>query len=398
MIIWPVFVAALSMLLLTALCLFWPRKTVHKAQQTVSQQFEERLQLLALARDSGELAEQDFDSAAEELKSQFLQQNTTNSLQGNSGWRLPAVLLLVVAGLVGAIYSVSGHYHQLQEWQLAQQNLKQYGERALLNQGAPLSEQEVERFALALRTRLANEGDDAVAWMLLGRIRLSQGALEQAVDAFERALLLTPERTPLLLSYAQAQILLADENSLARAGRAVARVLSKEPQNSDALSMMALIAYEKGDFKEATTAWQLLLKQLPQDDPRYEAVQQRLQELGADVQVAGRHITVQLYVAPQLKQANPDASLFLFARAKEGMGLPLAVQRIPLPEGNIELQLTEQMAMQPGWSLANADQVEVVARMSLSGTVEQRPGDIQTVSDVLNFTEPGLTISLTLEP
>ena len=107
---------------------------------------------------------------------------------------------------------------------------------------------------------------------------------------------------------------------------------------------------------------------------------------------------MQLYVAPELKQANPDASLFLFARATQGAALPLAVQRIPLPEGNIELQLTEQMAMQPGWSLANADQIEVVARMSLSGTVEQRPGDIQAVSDVLSFTQPGLTISLTLEP
>ncbi|HEX5792738.1 MAG TPA: c-type cytochrome biogenesis protein CcmI, partial [Rheinheimera sp.] len=82
----------------------------------------------------------------------------------------------------------------------------------------------------------------------------------------------------------------------------------------------------------------------------------------------------------------------------DGAALPLAVQRIPLPEGEVQLQLSEQMAMQPGWSLASADQVEVVARMSLSGTVEQRPGDIQAVSDVLTFTEPSLSISLTLEP
>lgn len=396
--IWPLVIAACSMLLLTALCLFWPRKVTLLPQQSLTQQFEERLQLLALARDSGELAEQDFDSAAQELKSQFLQQQTVVAAPDNAGWRVPAVLLLVVTLLVAAVYSVSGHYRQLYDWQQAQQNLKQYGERALLNQGEPLSEQEVEWFALALRTRLANEGDDAVAWMLLGRIRLSQGAVEQAIAAFERALQLTPERTPLLLSYAQALILQADDNSLARAGRAVARVLSKEPQNNDALSLMALIAYEKGDMAEATTAWQLLLKQLPQDDPRYAAVQQRLTELGAEVEAVGRHISVQLYVAPELKQANPDASLFLFARAPDGAALPLAVQRIPLPEGEVQLQLTEQMAMQPGWSLASADQVEVVARMSLSGTVEQRPGDIQAVSDVLTFTEPSLSISLTLEP
>ncbi|MDP2715641.1 c-type cytochrome biogenesis protein CcmI [Rheinheimera sp.] len=396
---WPLFIAALTMLLLTALCLFWPRRSAQLPLQTPAQLFEERLQLLALARDAGELAEQDFDSAAQELKSQFLlQQHNLVQQDNRARWPLPALLLALVAIVVSGVYALNGHYRQLQDWQQAQQNLQQYGERALLNQGEPLSEQEVELFALALRTRLANEGDDAVAWMLLGRIRMSQGAVEQAIDAFERALQLTPERSPLLLSYAQALILLGDDNSLARAGRAVARVLSREAQNSDALSLMALIAYEKGDMAEAITAWQMLLKQLPAEDPRYAAVQQRLAELGAAEPVAGRQIKVNLYVAPQLQQANPDASLFLFARAVGGAALPLAVQRIPLPQGEVQLVLTEQMAMQSGWSLANADQVEVVARMSLSGTVEQRPGDIQTVSDVLSFGGDALSITLKLEP
>lgn len=396
---WPLFIAALSMLLLTALFLFWPRRSAPLALQTPAQLFEERLQLLALARDAGELAEQDFDSAAQELKSQFVLQQQNQLQQDNRArWPVPAVLLLLVAVMVSGVYALNGHYRQLNDWQQAQLNLQQYGERALLNQGEPLSEQEVELFALALRTRLANEGDDAVAWMLLGRIRLSQGVVEQAIDAFERALKLTPERAPLLLSYAQALILQGDDDSLARAGRAVARVLSRDAQNSDALSLMALIAYEKGDMAEAGAAWQMLLQQLPQDDPRYAAVQQRLAELGVAELTAGRQIRVNLYVAPELKQANPDASLFLFARAADGAALPLAVQRIPLPEGEVQLALTEQMAMQSGWSLANADQVQVVARMSLSGTVEQRPGDIQAVSDVLSFEQTTLTITLKLEP
>ena len=391
--------AAGLMLFLSAVVLFWPRRVKELGQQSTAQLFEQRLQLLAQARDAGELAEQDFDTAAHELKSQFSSRQQTMLESDSAGnWRLPLVLLLLVALLVAAIYSVNGHYQQLVAWQQAQQQLQQFGERALLNQGEPLSDDEVELFALGLRTRLANEGDDAVAWMLLGRIRMSQGAIEQAVAAFEKALMLTPERTPLLLSYAQALILLGDENSLARAGRAVARVLTAEADNADALSLMALIAYEKGDLTEATTAWQLLLKQLPTDDPRYAAVQQRLSELGADAQPVGRQITVTLYVDPALKQANPDASLFLFAKAIDGGALPLAVQRVPLPSGEQQLLLTEQMAMQQGWSLASADQVQVIARMSLSGTVEQRPGDIQTESDILSFSTPSLAISLTLEP
>lgn len=396
---WLLLIAAIGMLLITALFLFWPRHYQQQVLNSPAQLFEERLQLLAQARDSGELAEQDFTSAATELKNQFLQQQQYSMQQGRLGqWRLPVLLLAIVLFLVSAIYAVTGNYPQLNQWQLAQDNLKNYGERALLNQGEPLTEQETEWFALGLRTRLANEGDDATAWMLLGRIRMSQGAIEQAVAAFERALKLNPQHTPLLLSYAQALIILADDNSLAIAGRAVARVLSKAPENSDALSLMALIAYEKGDLEQASTAWQLLLKQLPQHDPRYAAVQQRLAELGADVQQAGRQISVKLYVAPELKQANPEASLFLFARAVDGGKLPVAVQRLPLPQGELQLILTEQMAMQPGWSLADVDQVEVIARMSLSGTVEQQPGDLQVGSGVLRFTKPALTISLTLEP
>ena len=395
---WPLFIAAATLLLIAALCFFWPRRGALQHTQTPVQQFEERLQLLALARDTGELAQQDFVSAAQELKSQLLLQQESALQQQRWQWRLPLLLLVITLILVGAIYSVTGHYRQLSDWQQAQLNLQQYGERALLNQGEALSEQEIEWFALALRTKLANEGDDAIAWMLLGRIRMSQGAIEQAVAAFERALALSPKRVSLLLSYAQALIIQGDDDSLARAGRAVANVLQQEPKNNDALSLMALIAFEKGDLAEAKTAWQLLLKQLPAQDPRYGAVQQRLTELGVDIPVPGRQIKVKLYVAPELKQQNPDASLFLFARAINGAPLPLAVQRIPLPQGEIQLSLTEQMAMQTAWSLANADQIEVVARMSLSGTVEQRPGDIQTVSDVLEFNDPVISISLTLEP
>uniref|UniRef100_A0A486XXL8 Cytochrome c heme lyase subunit CcmH n=1 Tax=Rheinheimera sp. BAL341 TaxID=1708203 RepID=A0A486XXL8_9GAMM len=390
--------AAILMILLSAVVLFWPRRQFSENLQSSAQLFEQRLQLLALARDSGELADEDFTAAAQELKSQFLSQQQQSASQGASTIRLPLLLLVLLTVLVAVIYSQNGHYRQIADWQQAQQQLQQYGERALLNQGEPLSEQELEWFALGLRTRLANEGDDAVAWMLLGRIRLSQGAAEQAVDAFERALQLTPERIPLLLSYAQALILLGDENSLARAGRAVAKILTAEPANSDALSLMALIAYENGDMQQAASAWQMLLQQLTPEDPRYAAVQQRLNELGVEVQAVGRQIRVALYVDPALKQANPDASLFLFAKAVEGAALPLAVQRIPLPSGKHELLLTEQMAMQPGWDLASVGQVIVIARMSLSGTVELRPGDVQAQSDILSFTEPTVAISLSLEP
>ncbi|KKO47073.1 cytochrome C biogenesis protein [Arsukibacterium ikkense] len=399
--LWPLLFAALLMLAFSAIIISWPRRASAANNQTPLQLFEERLQLLALARDSGELAEQDFAAAAAELKQQFnqQQQQTVRYHQPKRQrlWHLG--LALVVLILVALIYRFNGHYSELADWQQAKIDLTSYGERSLLGQGEPLSEHETRLFALALRTKLASDGDDAIAWMLLGRIWMSLGLMEDAIDAFEKALALSPNRIPLLLNFSQALIVVGGDDNLARAGRAVARVLLTEPENLDALSLMALIAHEKGDNSEAIKAWSLLAEQLEPTDPRYPLVLTKLTELGVDGNGSlGRQIRVHLTVDPALAAANPDASLFLFARAIGGSGLPLAVQRIPLPSGEVELQLTEKMAMQADWNLSNAEQVVVVARMSQSGTVEQMPGDVQVESDVLTFTDIKLSVALTLEP
>ncbi|WP_290610974.1 c-type cytochrome biogenesis protein CcmI [Arsukibacterium sp. UBA3155] len=401
MTLWPLLLVALLMLALCVIIISWPRKANAANNQTPLQLFEERLQLLALARDSGELAEQDFASAAAELKQQFnqQQQQTISFRQPKHQllWHLALVALVFV--VVALTYRFNGHYQQLADWQLAKTELASYGERALLGQGEPLSEHETRLFALALRTKLAVDGDDAVAWMLLGRIWMSQGLMEDAIEAFEKSLALSPNRIPLLLNYSQALIVVGGDENLGRAGRAVARVLLTEPDNLDAMSLMALIAHDKGDTAEAIKAWSLLAEQLEQDDPRYPLVLSKLSELGADtIATIGRQIRVRLTVAHQLAAANPDASLFLFARAVGGSNLPLAVQRIPLPSGEVELLLDEKMAMQPEWSLARAEQVIVVARMSQAGTVEQMPGDLQVESDILTFNEAKISVALTLEP
>lgn len=401
MMLWPLLFVAVMMLALSAIIISWPRKASAANNQTPLQLFEERLQLLALARDSGELAEQDFVSAAAELKQQFnqQQQQTVSYSQPKRQlwWHLGLFGVVLVA--VALIYRFNGHYTELADWQQAKTDLASYGERSLLGQGEPLSEHETRLFALALRTKLAEEGDDAIAWMLLGRIWMSQGLMEDAIEAFEKSLALSPNRIPLLLNFSQALIVVGGDENLARAGRAVARILLTEPDNLDAMSLMALIAHEKGDTAEAIKAWSLLAEQLEPTDPRYPLVISKLSELGIDNTASiGRQIRVKLTVAPQLAAANPDASLFLFARAVDGPNLPLAVQRIPLPSGEVELLLDEKMAMQADWSLSQTDQVVVVARMSQAGTVDKMAGDLQVESEVLTFNDAKISVTLTLEP
>ena len=252
------FAAALMLALVLILLLFF-RRQGEEVQLNPVVQFEDKLRLLSQARDNGELAEQDFTQAASELKAQYLQsqqsQQTTSS--SATAWVL-GTSLLVVVGTV-ALYSQTGHYRQLKNWQTAQQQLPAYGERALLNKGEPLTNEEIELFALALRTKISKEGDDAVAWFVIGRIWLSKGMLDDAIEAFEKALALTPNRVNVLISYSQALLVGGSEEHLAKAARSLAKVLQQDPENTDALSMLGMVAEERGDKEQAQKAWQLLL-------------------------------------------------------------------------------------------------------------------------------------------
>ncbi len=398
------FAAALMLAVLLLLMVFGRRKGADVELNPVAQ-FEEKLGLLAQAREQGELADQDFTQAAAELKTQYLQlqQARQGHVSSVTGWVLGTALLVTVATL--ALYSQTGYYTQMKNWQTAQQQLASYGERALLNQGEPLSDEEIELFALALRTKISKEGDDAVAWFVIGRIWLSKGMVDDAIEAFEKALALTPNRVNVLISYSQALLVGGGDENLAKAAISLAKVLQQEPDNTDALSMLAMVAEERGDKEEAQQAWQLLLPKLDKADPRYVLVQQKLglvpaasaEQSKAQV-VAGRVVSVQLTISPELAEQYKSGTLFVFAKAVDGPPLPLAVQKMAVFSGTQTIQLSEAQAMQPGWTLANAQSVRVSARLSLSGQVLNDENGPQVQSEPLNFEQSTLNVDLKLQP
>jgi cytochrome c-type biogenesis protein CcmH/NrfG len=396
------FAGALMLALIVLLLLFFRRKGAG-VQLSPVLQFEEKLQLLSQARDNGELAEQDFTLAAAELKTQYLQQQQNQQRVSGSatGWVL-GTSVLVLLGTVW-LYSLTGHFTALQNWQTAQQLLPEYGERALLNKGEPLTEEEINLFALALRTKISKEGDDAVAWFVIGRIWLSKGMLDDAIEAFEKALALTPNRINVLISYSQALLVAAGDEHLAKAARSLSAVLQQDPDNTDALSMLAMVAEERGDKELAQQAWQLLLPKLETNDPRYALVQQKLglipaAEQNSETPVSGRQVSVELSISPELAQEYKTGTLFVFAKAVDGPPLPLAVQKLPVFSGTQTITLSEAQAMQQGWTLANADRIQISALLSLSGQVLNDENGPQVQSDILSFDEATLRLSLSLQP
>ena len=413
--IWQLVGAAAALLLVSAIVLLWPRRFSAGVSLDQKSLFAEKLQLLVVARDSGELSAADFQTAAQELKSQFLGAlPDAGQLAGDprSG-RWPALGLIVVLTL--GIYAFTGQYQQMLQWQQAQQQLPALGERALLGKGPQLSEAELTLFALGLRTKLATSGDDAVAWFVLGRIWLSQGQIPEAIEALEKALKLTPERSNVLLAHAQALLVEGSEESVQKAARSLGSVLAKEPQNLDALSMLALIASERGDVKEAQAAWEMVAQLLPAGDARLASVQQQLEKLAVqgspaaelsvspsttagDAAAASPLIRISLRLSAETVSQFAGKTLFVFARSVDGPPLPVAVQKLQVPAQATDLvvELSNAQAMQASWNLAATTRVIVGARISVSGSATPDPTDLQAKSAELTTPAAGNALQVEL--
>ena len=89
-------------------------------------------------------------------------------------------------------------------------------------------------------------------------------------------------------------------------------------------------------------------------------------------QVAEQASAENLRLKQQLQQ---PVSLFVLARNPKQPGPPLAVQRHLSNELPLQLELTTADAMLPTRSIANAQDIEIVARLSASGMPTEQSGD-----------------------
>jgi cytochrome c-type biogenesis protein CcmH len=88
-------------------------------------------------------------------------------------------------------------------------------------------------------------------------------------------------------------------------------------------------------------------------------------------------IAVDVALAPGV-DAHPPARVFVIARAPNGPPMPIAVRALDPATLPQTLHLTDGDAMQSGRVLSMFDQVEVLARLSLSGNPMRQPGDLES--------------------
>ena len=262
--------------------------------------------------------------------------------------------------------------------------------------GGP-SQAQVVAMVEQLAERMQQNPNDAEGWAMLARSYSVMQRNEDALAAYQKAMALGKNDAGLLVDYADT---LAVKNQHSLQGEPMAlitRALKLDPDHIKGLALAGADAFERKDFALAVKYWSRIQAVGAPDNALVQRVASSLQEArklaGLPAQAApaaaqtkpqvpadagGPSVSGTVSLSPELRaQANPEDTVFIFAKAATNGRMPLAAERKQVKDLPYQFTLDDSKSMSPQARLSSATQVVVSARVSRSGNAIAQPGDLQ---------------------
>jgi cytochrome c-type biogenesis protein CcmH len=239
----------------------------------------------------------------------------------------------------------------------------------------------IEDMVSSLAQRLEQHPDDLNGWKMLGRSYVQTGNFPGAIAAFERAVEMEGGRNGNTLADLGEVILMSDHRRPSdRASQLFENALALAPDNQKALFYGGMAAIERGDKELGATRWERLLANSPPENIR-QILRQQIAELrGAappDVTTSsGSVVTVSVSLGEAAAVAvQPGSTVFIIARDPAQPSPPIAAVRRLVSELPADVAIGDSDAMIPGRVPSAFSQLEIVARVSMSGQPIAQSGD-----------------------
>ena len=246
----------------------------------------------------------------------------------------------------------------------------------------------------SLQARLQSNPEDIGGWKMLGRTQMTIGDFAGAVESYESAMDLEDARVAQTLVDLAVAIMNRDQSPIeGRTASLIDSALALEPNNPAALFYSGVAAANRGDTDTAAERWEILLGLNPPENIRAILVQRIAEWRGesppasmptqsaapaaADETVPDDAVvSARVALSEEAVAAiNRDASVFIIARDPAAPSPPIAVTRRLLSELPAVVSLTDAQSMVEGRNLSAFAELEILARVSLSGGPAAASGD-----------------------
>jgi len=263
-----------------------------------------------------------------------------------------------------------------------------------------------------LEQRVKANPRDVQGWLALADLHRAQHDDRAARDALARVVALKGMTAQSWADYADVLASLAGGSLTGAAGSAIDSALALDPSNTKALWLKASQAHEQRHFTDALTWWKRLRSALPADSPEARIIDGNIAEDTSLAGLAPASASSAVAAAPAAAGAaevsgtvsidsrlaarvQRDATLFIYAKAADSPGPPLAVLRTTAAAWPVSFHLDDSMAMLPSRRLSQFDKVVIEARISRSGQATPSTGDLYVTSPVLH-PAAGKTLALVI--
>ncbi len=428
-VMWALMVGLCLLAVLFVVWPLWRRRSLVDADRAAAEQrtleldrrlqanvelFREHLEELTKALAEGRIDQEQFEQLKLEQERGLLEDERTlaqarrqSSVNSRSAiWLLLTTVLLVPLGAFW-LYSVLGSAADVHLVQLQEQKSRLDYQDMLANRSP--DPERTRTLVAFLERRAAAEPDNMQYWFMLARNRMELGEYAEAVSAYWAILELDDNSSLVRAELAQAMYFAEGYRMTEEIGRLVYSALEMDPANSTALGLAGIHAFEQADYAGAVTYWTRASRLLHPHSSTYAALQsgiaraqRQLEASGETLPTApvtadaGASVELEVTLGTQV-EAAPDQVVFVYARAWQGAAMPLAIVRLSAADLPARVTLDDSQAMAPGATLSSADQVELVARLSLSGDPTPASGDWQGSVGPVDPREPPAELRLVID-
>jgi len=250
-----------------------------------------------------------------------------------------AALVLLVAGIYFAITQLSVPVEQDLMSDFKAAPAVPSGKQDATSGIAP-----VDELLVGLKQRLETQPDDVDGWVLLSKSYYHLDQWKQAEEAFEKA-------------------------------KALGYTGSWQP-------LPRIDAFSQNDFSSKNFKPAINFRDYKANADINQAAGQATVAASPTDENKSAGLSLKVSLTPALKEGlSPDSAVFVFVRAVENPGPPLAVVLKKVAELPFEIALNDSHAMIPGRTISSAEKIIVGARISVSGNPERQPGDYEVLSD-----------------
>jgi cytochrome c-type biogenesis protein CcmH len=353
--------------------------------ETQVELYREHLADLQKSHERGEIETSQFEELKLELQKTLVAEGVVEKIRQThlGGKKMILAIAVLVPVLSLAFYTQWG---QKKDWDIYQllETLPKVETREEYDK-------KLRELVVLVQARLNQTPDNIQLVNLLAQTAMTLQDYDQAVHAYRRILDAFPDSPRIMANLAQAMFYRAGNLVTPEVREYTHKALALAPMMPEMLGLAGIDAKNQGDYRSAIRYWKTAVQHM---DPNSRVAQgylngiakaeQALVEAGEKLDeeekpvVDANSVKVQLHVSlADSVQISGGETLFVYARAWQGPKMPLAIQKLSASQLPISVTLDESMAMAPGMTIKSFPELELVARISRTGSPTAQAGDWQ---------------------